>query len=181
MSPWPRAIAPARSEKTPTSVLTAAITGAVAQGMGTPLLRTVYIGGMKRQLLGVLLALVAAAALVASHASAKEGVVARVLTPIDRNASPGTKVTVVWTLSYVEGGKRHPFGGGDVFIRLFGPGEFRSRRISAAPVRLGRYRATVRVPRGGIRRVVIGLMGMRCAGVCRPAPMLFRIVGDPFR
>jgi hypothetical protein len=138
---------------------------------------------MRRQLVPALLVvLVAAAGLVASQASAKDGVVARVLTPIDRGAAPGTPVTVVWTLSYVEDGRRHAFGGGDVFIRLFGAGDSRSRRVSAAPVRNGRYRATVRVPRGGIRRVVIGLMGTMCGpSGCRPSPMHFRIVGDPFQ
>ncbi len=137
---------------------------------------------MKRLLLSVLLALVAVGALAASHASAKEGVVARVLTPIDRDAPPGTKVTVVWTLFSVEDGRRHAFGGGDVFIRLFGAGEFRSRRVSAAPVGPGRYRATVRVPRGGIQRLVIGLMGTRCdQSGCRPSPAIFPIVGDPLR
>ena len=47
-----------------------------------------------------------------SPVTAKEGVVARVLTPIPRDAQPGTKLTVVWTLSSVDKGKRHPFGGG---------------------------------------------------------------------
>jgi hypothetical protein len=137
---------------------------------------------MKRLLLVALLALMGVGVFTASQASAKEGVVTRVLTPLDRDSPPGAEVTVVWTLFSVENGVRHPFGGGDVFIRLFGPGEFRSRRVSAAPVRAGRYRATVRVPRGGIRRVVIGLMGTRCdQSGCRPAPIRFRIVGDPLR
>jgi hypothetical protein len=136
---------------------------------------------MKRRLVPMLLAVVALAAL-AGQASAKEGVVARVLTAIDPDATPGTDVTVVWTLTYVEDGRRHPFGGGYVLIRLFGPGDFRSRRVPATPVRMGRYRATVIVPRGGIRRIVTGLMGTRCdASGCRPSPMVFRIAGDPLR
>ena len=129
----------------------------------------------------MLLAVVAAAAL-GGQASAKEGVVARVLTAIDPGAAQGTALTVEWTLTYVEAGKRQPFGGGDVFIRLFGTGDSRSRRVPAAPIRMGRYRATVRVPRGGIRRIVIGLMGTRCdTSGCRPSPMIFRIAGDPLR
>ena len=52
--------------------------------------------------------------------AAKEGVVARVLTPIPRAAERATTLTVVWTLSSLEEGKRRPFGAGAVFIRLFG-------------------------------------------------------------
>lgn len=114
-------------------------------------------------------------------AASKEGVVARVLTPIPRDARPGARLKVVWTLSYVDGGKRRPFGAGRVFIRLFGPGGSRSRRVYATELERGRYRARVTVPRGGVRRVAIGLMGMRCAGSCRPDPVLFRIADDPLR
>jgi hypothetical protein len=121
-------------------------------------------------------------ALVASPAGAKEGVVARVVTPISSEAAPGTRVTVVFTLTFTEAGKRHPFGGGAVFIRLWGPDDTRTRRVYAAPIERGRYRATARVPRGGVHRVVIGLMGEMCnAEGCRPSPMYFRIAGDPIR
>jgi hypothetical protein len=129
----------------------------------------------------VLLSLVAAS-LAVSAASAKEGVVARVVHPIDRAAPPGERLRVVWDLFYVEDGRRQAFGGGAVFIQLIGGGTSRSRRAYGAPIGLGRYRGTVTVPRGGIRRVVIGLMGTRCdASGCRASPMLFPIVGDPFR
>jgi len=137
-----------------------------------------------------LLAFVALVALVAVFASvvgttptaAKEGVVARVLTPIPRNSQPGTKLRVVWTLSSVEDGKRRPFGAGGVFIRLFGPDGARSPRVYASEPELGRYRAQVRVPRGGVRRIVIGLMGTVCdQSGCRPSPKLFPIVGNVFR
>lgn len=139
-------------------------------------------GGMKRVLLPVLLALVAVCLLAASHASAKEGVVARVLTPIDRDTPPPeTKVTVVWTLLSVEDGKRHPFGGGDVFIQLFGPGTFRSRRVSAAPIRPGRYRAAVGVPRYSARRHWADGYPLRPERLPAVTPLLFRIVGDPLR
>jgi hypothetical protein len=141
---------------------------------------------MNGRLLLSMFLLIAAAALAAGQAKAKEGVFARVLTPIDRDAAPGTTVTVVWTLYYVDEGKRHPFGGEDVFIRFFGAVDSRSKRVYAAPIREGRYRATVTVPRGGVRRVVIGLMGTACGPDasgnqrCRPSPMFFRIAGDPF-
>jgi len=117
-------------------------------------------------------------------AAAKEGVVARVVTPISRDAQPGAKLTVIWTLSFRADGARHPFGGGGVFIRLFGPDGSRSRRVYASPVEPGRYRARVGVPRGGVSRIVIGLMGIVCEGDqsgCHPSPKRFPIAGDPFR
>jgi hypothetical protein len=119
----------------------------------------------------------------ASTAGAKEGVVARVLTPISRDAEPGSRVTVAWTLTYVEAGKRRPFGGGYVFARLVGPGGTRTPLAYGVQVRhLGRYRASVRVPRGGARRLELGVMGTVCdAKGCRPAPKLFRIAGRVFR
>jgi hypothetical protein len=131
-------------------------------------------------------ALVAALlALGAAPAGAKEGVVARVQTPISRDADPGTRITVVWMLYSVEAGERRPFGGGAIFIRLLGPGDSRSKRVYAAPIEPGRYRATVRVPRGGVRRLELGIMGMVCNVQgrlgCRPSPKLFPIVGSPFR
>ncbi len=119
---------------------------------------------------------------VASTALAKEGVVAEVLTPISRDAKPGTKINVVWTLTSVEGEESHPFGGSAVFIRLFGPAGSHTKRVYGTEVQSGRFRATLRIPRGGARRVVIGLMGEACdAEGCRPSPILFRVVGSPLR
>lgn len=130
------------------------------------------------------LALAAVASVVAATpTAAKEGVVARVLTPIPRNSEPGAKLKIVWTLSYVEAGIRHPFGAGAVFIRLFGADGARSPRVYASEFKRGRYRALVDVPRGGVRRVVIGLMGRSCGwpSGCRPSPAIFEIVGQPLR
>jgi hypothetical protein len=122
-------------------------------------------------------------ALAAPTAGAKEGVVARVLTPISRVAEPGSKVTVVCTLTHVEAGKRRPFGGGYVFVRLVGAFGTRSPLVYGVGTRrLGRYRASVRVPRGGSKRLEIGIMGTVCdAKGCRSAPKLFPIVGRVFR
>jgi hypothetical protein len=123
-----------------------------------------------------------AASLLVASASAKEGVVARVLTPIDREAAPRTRVTVGWTLTLVENGKRRPFGGGYAFVRLVGRGGSSSPRVYGTNPGPGRYRATVRVPRGGVARVIFGIMGSRCdPDGCRPAPKRFPIVGRVFR
>jgi hypothetical protein len=137
---------------------------------------------MNRRLVVCAIAAITAAALVVTPTFAKGGVVARVLTPIPQDARAGTRVAVVWTLHTVEEGKRQPWFNAGPFIRLFGPGGSHSVRVFAMEPRPGRYRATVRIPRGGVRRVVIGLMGTSCDPTgCRPAPALFRVAGDPIR
>jgi hypothetical protein len=126
--------------------------------------------------------LVTSAVVAAAPAVAKEGVVARLVTPIPREAEPGSTITVVWTLASVDDGKRRPFGAGGVFVRLFGPHGSRSPRAYASELGRGRYRARVVVPREGVSRVVIGLMGTRCdANGCRPAPVRFPIAGKSLR
>lgn len=130
------------------------------------------------------LSLVAVASLLLGVASvgAKEGVEARFVTPIPSEAAPGTRVTVVWTLSSRDQGRRIPFGASAVFIRLFGPDGARTPRVYGAEVAHGRFRASPRVPRGGVTRVVIGLMGTACdADGCRSSPATFPIVGKVFR
>ncbi len=137
---------------------------------------------MRRLFAVVALVALAASVVGGTPAAAKEGVVARVLTPIPRSAEPGTKLRVVWTLSFVEDGQRRLFTAEGVFIRLFGPDGSRSPRVYAFQPTPGRYRATVTVPRGGVRKVVIGVMGTACdAAGCRSAPALFPIAGRAFR
>jgi hypothetical protein len=119
---------------------------------------------------------------VAPAAGAKDGVVARLATPIERDSEPGSRVTVTWTLTHTKAGKTRPFGGGYAFARLVGRTGSSSPRVFGANPAPGRYRATIRVPRGGIGRVVIGIMGSRCdATGCRPAPKTFPLVGRVFR
>lgn len=132
--------------------------------------------------LAALVLVVGLAVVAATPSAAKEGVQARILTPISSDAAPGSKVFVVWTLTSTDQGRRVPFGASGVFIRLFGPGDARTPRAFASEVEPGRFRARVRIPRGGVRRVVIGLMGTRCdSNGCRPSPVLFRIVGSALR
>ena len=129
-----------------------------------------------------LLALVALAALAtslvgATPTAAKEGVVARVLAPIERDARPGTKVVVVWTLSFSdETGKRHPFNAEGVFVRVGGVRSLVDYAGAQRP--LGRYRAVIRVPGSGIRSLKFGLMGWNNYG---PASVFFPIAGRAFR
>jgi hypothetical protein len=54
--------------------------------------------------------------------------------------------------------------------------------VFGAEVEPGRYRATVRVPRGGVERVVFGIIGTACdAEGCRDVPRRFPIAGRVFR
>ena len=122
---------------------------------------------------GIVLLLAAAAA-----AAAKDGVVAKVERPIARDAEPGARVTAVWRLTSVERGKARRFSAEGVFMRLFGRDGSRSVRVYATQLEPGRYRATARVPRGGVHRVVIGLMGWNDRG---PAPVTFPVIGRVFR
>lgn len=110
--------------------------------------------------------------------SAKEGVVAKVRVPISREAAPGTKVTMVWELTMVESGRAQPFDADGIYLRLFGPGVSRTPRAYAERLAPGRYRGTARVPRGGVTRVVVGLMGWNDHG---PAPVNFPVIGRIFR
>lgn len=132
---------------------------------------------MNRRVAACAIVAAAAAALVAAPTFAKEGVVARVLTPIPRDALPGTKVAVVWTLSSRdESGRRHAFNAEGVFVRI---GGVRSLVDYAGIQRpLGRYRAVVRVPSGGIRSLRFGLMGWNGS---LPAPGFFPIARPVFR
>jgi hypothetical protein len=135
-----------------------------------------------RTALATLLLLAGLGFVAATPAAAKEGVQARVLVPIPRGAAPGTQVTMVWTLSSAQAGRRVPFSAEGVFVRLLGRDGRRSSREWAVQVEPGRYRARLRIPRGGVQRVVIGLMGTSCgASGCRPSPAIFKVVGPVFR
>jgi hypothetical protein len=126
----------------------------------------------------VLVVIVLLVGFTAATVAAKEGIVAKVRVPVSRAAEPGTKVTVVWELTTVESGRAQPFDADGIFLRLFGPAESRTPRAYAERLDAGRYRATARVPRGGVGRVVIGLMGWNDHG---PAPVRFPVIGRVFR
>jgi hypothetical protein len=113
----------------------------------------------------------------AAPAPAKSGVVAHVLTPVPRDALPGTRIAVVWTLSSRDQqGRRRPFNAEGVFVRALGTRSLVDYAGSQKP--LGRYRAVVRVPSGGIRELRFGLMGLSNG---TPAPVFFAVRGRVFR
>jgi hypothetical protein len=131
---------------------------------------------MSLRRLSVPLLVVALAALLAAlPAAAKNGVKATLTTRIPVEAKPGTQLRVAWTLGFVDdNGRRQPFGGGGVFVRL------RSATGAKAETGFadgsGAFAATVVVPEGGIGDVEIGIRGLADG---RPSDLLFPITNDP--
>ena len=131
----------------------------------------------------VVLAVVAVAGvllLAAGPAHAKEGVTARLLTPLPVDAAPGERVTVVWALGGVdERGTRRPFNAIGVFVRLLSATGARSTIGFATPDAhpTGRYDAQVTVPEGGIGGVQVGLGGTSDGAA---ADTRFPLENDPF-
>lgn len=121
------------------------------------------------------LAAVAAVALAsAAPAAAKEGAQAHLLSPLPRDARPGSVISIRWTVD-VPGakGKRVPFSAVGMFVRLRGTGP--GVVTASAPQLEGPpYSVRIRVPRGGIRVIRFGLMGSSCRpSGCSPSPMYF--------
>jgi hypothetical protein len=110
-----------------------------------------------------------------SAAIAKEGVDARLLTPLRADAAPGEQLTVAWALAGTdEHGRRQPFNAIGVFVRLVSASGGRPTIGFATPDAhpQGRYDAHVVVPEGGIGAVQIGLRGT--------SDVLFPLENDPF-
>jgi hypothetical protein len=136
---------------------------------------------MHRPVISLAVAALAALA-VAAPASGKGDVRARIDGPVRCDAAAGSTITVAWRLTSVEGDRRRPFGAGGVFVRLLSRSGARPTKARARSARRGRYSARVRVPRGEIRRLQIGLDGTRYVGDrVEPAPIYFRIENDPCR
>lgn len=112
-----------------------------------------------RQLL-LLLVLIAAAALFALPAAAKEGVRAKLDAPVRLGTAPGQTVRVTWHLVDQDGGS---FSASGIYLRVSrcGHGPLTVRATERSP---GAYSARVKVPRGGIRRMLVGLQGWRLIG-----------------
>lgn len=129
-----------------------------SRSRGTARARAAYNRRMRRT--GLLIAVVAATALVATTAPAKEGVRATLDAPVDLDTPAGKTVRVAWRLSDGDG---HPFGAGGIYLRV--------SRCEAKPLRVrarergnGRYSARFKVPEGGSRKLMVGLKGWRIIG-----------------
>jgi hypothetical protein len=126
-----------------------------------------------RRVACVAILLIAAATVPA--ASAKEGARARLLTALPLHAKAGALIRVEWTVKVRANGKLVPFRANGMFVRLIG----NAAKKTAFTQQFGPpYRARVRVPRGGIRGIKVGLMGYTNTG--RQAPEFFPIVNSPF-
>lgn len=100
---------------------------------------------------------VAAAVLVAAvPASGKEGARATLTTRVPLTAAAGTSFRVAWVVTILDSGRRRPFGAGGMFVRLLSPVRGQSVKVYAEGAG-GHYHATVRVPRGGLRGIQLGL------------------------
>lgn len=92
-------------------------------------------------------------------AGAKEGAQAHLLRPLPKSASPGSFITVRWTVT-VRGpnGTRVGISAIGMLVRLVGRGG--SATTALARENVGPpYSARLRVPRGGIRAVRLGIAG----------------------
>jgi len=130
----------------------------------------------------VWLAVAAAVALVgALPAGAKDGARATLTTRIPVAAAAGTSFRVAWVVTILDNGRRRPFGASGMFVRLLSPVRGQSVKVYADGVG-GRYHATVRVPRGGMRGIQLGLRGwVSDQSGTRESDMLFPLSNDPFR
>lgn len=134
-----------------------------------------YLSLMRRVACVAILLVVAAMAPVAAG---KEGARARLLTALPLHAKAGAPVTVEWTVKERVNGKLVPFRANPMFVRLIGKG---TAKTAFAQQFGPPYRARIRVPRGGIRGVKLGLMGYSTTGTTtRAAPEFFPVVNSPF-
>jgi hypothetical protein len=119
------------------------------------------------------------ALLTALPAAAKEGVEATLTSDVPLRAEPGTPLTVRWTLSYAEDGKRRPFEAGGLYVRLRGVSRAHTETAWAGGDR-GSYWAHVTVPKSGIGDIEFGLVGWQTdARGSRRADAIFPITNDP--
>jgi hypothetical protein len=121
----------------------------------------------------------AAVALVAAiPAAGKEGVEATLLTRIPLDAPAGTRLHVAWKLTYLDHGRRRPFGAGGVFVRLTSAAGGSVETGFAGGQ--GVFRTAVVVPKGGIGDVQIGLQGWTNGpNGTHESDALFPITNDP--
>ena len=103
--------------------------------------------------------LVAAAALLAVPAIAKEGVRARLDDPVRLGAAAGETIRFTW---HLVDEKERPFNASGIYLRISRCG--RAPMTVPAKRASGGYSARVRVPKGGIRKVLVGLEGWRITG-----------------
>ena len=118
-----------------------------------------YTWHMRSTLL-LLSVLIAAAAVLAIPAAAKDGVRAVLDEPVRLGAPPGTTIKVAWRLVDEKG---RAFGASGIYLRVSRCGRS-PLNVPATERSRGGYSARVKVPKGGIRRLRVGLQGWRIVG-----------------
>ena len=103
---------------------------------------------------------IAAAALLAMPAAAKQGVRAKLDAPVRLDSAPGKKIHVVWRLVDEDG---RPFGASGIYLRVSRCGR-RPLKLPASERKLGSYSVRVKMPKRGIRKLLVGLKGWRIIG-----------------
>ena len=113
--------------------------------------------------------------LVALPAGAKDGVRAKLEGSARLGAPAGTSIPITWRLVDTRG---NAFGASGIYLRISRCGGG-LRRVKARTLGRGRFSARVVVPRGGIRRLRVGLEGWRIPAGAKPrrADVLFEF--DP--
>jgi len=108
----------------------------------------------------LLAVLIAGAGMLAVPAAAKDGVRAKLDEPVRLGTVPGETITVAWHLVDPKGQR---FGASGIYLRVFrcGGGPL---TVPATQRRPGAYTARVKVPKGGIRKLLVGLRGWRIIG-----------------
>lgn len=121
--------------------------------------------------------LAAVLALLAVPAAAKEGVRAKLDAPVRLDAAAGKTVRVAWRLIDAEG---HAFGAGGIYLRVSrcGRAPFTARATARGR---GHYVARFTMPRGGIRKLVVGLKGWRIMGDRRERADVFFAFDPPLQ
>lgn len=118
-------------------------------------------------------------------APAKGDVRATITSPTRCDAAAGKRITVRFDLTVADQtGARQPFGAAEIFVVLRRHGAAGvKRRATSLGAGTGRYSARLTVPRGGIKRIDVGVEGViyDSDGTTRPAPHLFTVEGDPCR
>jgi hypothetical protein len=108
----------------------------------------------------VLVGTIAVATSLAVPAAAKEGVRAKLDKPVRLDAAPGKTLHIAWHLIDAKG---RPFGASGIYLRVSRCGR-RPLRIPATARGHGGFSARVKVPKGGIRKLLVGLKGYRITG-----------------
>ena len=126
---------------------------------------------------------IGAVLLLAFPAFGKEGAEAKLDTTIHRDAEPGSTIEVGWSLYSVSADETNPLPGASVYLRLIGFRGNSSTEVmgTESPRGSGHYKGAIKVPEGGIRQVLVGVVGESCVAdaPCDRNDMTFPLTDDP--